>query len=187
MEHETDIERHADSDPAVRAVCESTVEGVVQDAPPEAVVPCEFTCGVTWAYLAGFFDGEGTICVGSTRGMQWSVAQAHERGRDVLRRIQSFLAIRGIKSSLYLREDKTGNNLFDAHVLFTLLLIAVPNPYWDRWFWVCIGSILTVLGAVIFRFSFDAMKDVLPLGIVLMFVSIGMMIGGVSIVVHDFS
>jgi hypothetical protein len=74
-------------------------------------VPAPATYGITWQYVAGFFDGEGTISIGQ-RGIQWSIAQSHLRGREVLRRIQSFLLHEGIKSSVYIARPDDCNTLY---------------------------------------------------------------------------
>jgi len=95
------------------------VEGEVEAAVSEPEVPCEFTCGVagSWAYVAGFFDGEGTIIIkrGNTSGgygFHFSIAQSHARGLAVLRRIQAFFASNGIKSAVYTARPDDCNSLY---------------------------------------------------------------------------
>lgn len=48
---------------------------------------------VTWEYLAGFFDGEGTVCVpfGACFTPRVAMYQSGERGRIVLQAVQKFL------------------------------------------------------------------------------------------------
>jgi hypothetical protein len=55
---------------------------------------------MSWPYIAGFFDGEGSIRL-YQRGVQWSVAQSGKRGIAVLADIKKFLASDGITSSIY--------------------------------------------------------------------------------------
>lgn len=58
---------------------------------------------MTWEYVAGFFDGEGNV--GNAHGSghyspRISVSQAFTRGKQLLAKIQSFLALHGIDSKL---------------------------------------------------------------------------------------
>jgi hypothetical protein len=56
---------------------------------------------MTWAYIAGFWDGEGSLLHpkrnGTTSGWRWRLAQ---NSPEVLRCIQSFLAEFGIKATV---------------------------------------------------------------------------------------
>lgn len=53
-------------------------------------------------YIAGFFDGEGTIRISQTGGFQITIAQKGARGKEVLREIASFLtAHHRIQARLY--------------------------------------------------------------------------------------
>lgn len=83
---------------------------------------------MNWNYIAGFFDGEGTICT-TARGIQWSIAQSRERGRVVLEDIRTFLAEQGIKSSVYQKKDRA--SMFTLYVtdrerIKKLLLMLYP-------------------------------------------------------------
>lgn len=53
---------------------------------------------VSWAYLAGFFDGEGTIHT-SAKVIRWSVTQS-PAGLSALQAIQHFLSEQGIRSGI---------------------------------------------------------------------------------------
>jgi len=59
---------------------------------------------MSWAYIAGFFDGEGHIGM-QGRGIQLSMAQSRKRGLEVLREIKEFLALHGVKSSTYINKN----------------------------------------------------------------------------------
>ena len=74
---------------------------------------------MNWQYIAGFFDGEGTVDkrVGSGGFCpQWEVVQQDERGRVLLLQIQEFLAKEGIPSTLGSRLQRTGKLLWRLHV-----------------------------------------------------------------------
>lgn len=57
---------------------------------------------MTWAYLAGFFDGEGHVGMDRNRGYGYSprivLPQSGERGRKVLEKIAVFLVQQGLRS-----------------------------------------------------------------------------------------
>jgi len=55
-------------------------------------------------------------------------------------------------------------------------------PNWKRWFLLGLGSILCIAGTVLFRQSFEAMNDIFSLGVCLFFLSIILVIEGVSII-----
>ena len=63
---------------------------------------------MTWEYLAGFFDGEGTIRFTNNNACHWSIAQAHPRGRAILEEIQTFLREQGIPTGIHARQRKDG-------------------------------------------------------------------------------
>lgn len=60
---------------------------------------------MSWAYIAGFFDGEGTVTV---RQGHVTIFQKEKR---VLEKIQKFLAEQGVYSTLHHRQDRKHNNL----------------------------------------------------------------------------
>lgn len=57
-----------------------------------------YTGNCSWAYIAGFFDGEGSIMFNGPYGMRVSMAQ---KDPAVLREIQRFLLSAGIEASIY--------------------------------------------------------------------------------------
>jgi hypothetical protein len=71
---------------------------------------------MTWAYVAGFFDGEGHARAQQTqRGRTYSV-RFTQNDPEVLYEIQGFLAERGIASGMYLHAARPDKNK--------------PNPCW---------------------------------------------------------
>jgi hypothetical protein len=52
-------------------------------------------------YIAGFFDGEGTIRISAKGGLQISIAQKGERGRQVLNAIRSDLTLLGVTARMF--------------------------------------------------------------------------------------
>lgn len=59
---------------------------------------------MSWQYIAGFFDGEGSIGFGAHNSGRKAVAyisQSGPSGLSVLREIQKFLLENGIKSSVF--------------------------------------------------------------------------------------
>jgi len=58
---------------------------------------------ITWAYIAGFTDGEGTI---DSRG---GYMRLYQSKADVLYRIQEFLTEHGIKSTIATRKARKTN------------------------------------------------------------------------------
>lgn len=62
---------------------------------------------MSWEYLAGFFDGEGTIRL-SNRATHWSIAQSQDRGRRALEEIQRFLGDQGIPSGIHVKRRRDG-------------------------------------------------------------------------------
>lgn len=54
-----------------------------------------------WNYVAGFFDGEGSICSMQYGGFRVSIPQ---KRTEVLYEIQKFLLSRGIQSGIHVRE-----------------------------------------------------------------------------------
>jgi hypothetical protein len=67
---------------------------------------------MSWQYIAGFFDGEGSIATGAgynSRRVGIYIAQSGDRGLWVLTEIQKFLADCGIKSSVF-ATGKIGKN-----------------------------------------------------------------------------
>ena len=120
-----------EEDTGVRVDAADVCAGVPGDderAAEECAAPEAGRYGITWPYVAGFFDGEGTISVGQ-RGIQWSVAQSHLRGREVLRRIQSFLLSEGIRASLYIARPDDCNSLYVTDRKRIRLLISKLMPY----------------------------------------------------------
>ena len=67
---------------------------------------------MTWAYIAGFTDGEG--CIGMRQAGEnsfyfpISIAQAGSSGKKVLTEIQNFLESEGITSKVYERRATLG-------------------------------------------------------------------------------
>ena len=85
---------------------------------------------MSWAYVAGFFDGEGTIRAQErtdSRGYPQRVWQLcfYQSSREVLDEIQAFLAAEGIESQVYVHIEagqRTGrygtrNQNYTAYVL----------------------------------------------------------------------
>jgi hypothetical protein len=70
---------------------------------------------MSWQYIAGFFDGEGTIPVRNNHGLipKPSIVQTGEVGILLLNLIKNFLESKGIKSSVY--EDVRGGNNVKSH------------------------------------------------------------------------
>lgn len=61
---------------------------------------------VTWEWLAGFFDGEGTARIGRSNSISpmWQLVQAGDRGERVIREVASFITQQGVKRyTLYSR------------------------------------------------------------------------------------
>jgi hypothetical protein len=76
---------------------------------------------MNWAYVAGFFDGEGNIRMemGSERNsVQAQIIQAGDIGNRVLEEIRSFIAQSGIQSKVHHRSARYANRL-PVHVLYT--------------------------------------------------------------------
>lgn len=67
---------------------------------------------IGWAYVAGFFDGEGCVRAyprpGRLTGQQCfiSITQTGKRGEEVLKEIQTFILNYGIKSSVCVHKHK---------------------------------------------------------------------------------
>lgn len=57
---------------------------------------------IGWCWLAGFFDGEGCICL-NTHALSWYVAIG-QADKVVLENIQIFLARQGIEAKIYDRK-----------------------------------------------------------------------------------
>lgn len=57
---------------------------------------------MTLEYLAGFFDGEGSVGTTPTGGYRWSIAQKGRRGQLLIAEIRSFLLCHhGIRAQAY--------------------------------------------------------------------------------------
>lgn len=59
---------------------------------------------MSWPYIAGFFDGEGSIGVSSSNSGRKAgiyIAQSGRMGQIVLEEIQTFLRLRGVDSSVF--------------------------------------------------------------------------------------
>lgn len=70
------------------------------------------TDNLNWAYMAGFFDGEGHVAMTTSVGRRQVVvmmAQSKEVGRILLSDIQKWLSDQGIRSVLSLRKDDRPN------------------------------------------------------------------------------
>jgi hypothetical protein len=69
---------------------------------------------------------------------------------------------------------------------YALPMSATPKemhkPNEERWFWASTGIMLIAVGVLIFRFSFNAMRDVWLLGIVLFILSVGIISLGIGCV-----
>jgi intein/homing endonuclease len=69
---------------------------------------------VNWAYVAGFFDGEGTIGLRQNGQTPYgfyprlAIAQSGERGETTLKEVQEFLFQNGIKSGVCRSGKKPG-------------------------------------------------------------------------------
>ena len=57
---------------------------------------------MNWAYISGFFDGEGSLSLHTTR-MNLSIYQSGAIGEQVLREIHDWLSTKEIESILYHR------------------------------------------------------------------------------------
>jgi intein/homing endonuclease len=74
---------------------------------------------VSWPYIAGFFDGEGSLRMpGGYGSPHINIAQSRKRGLDLLTEIQSFLSTHGIKSNIRRHRTLTGN----GHEMFYLYM-----------------------------------------------------------------
>lgn len=65
---------------------------------------------ITWQYIAGFFDGEGSITIYSPREKQnyIMISMAQSEGQNkVLYLIQEFLLQKGIAANIYISKPKT--------------------------------------------------------------------------------
>jgi hypothetical protein len=66
---------------------------------------------INWAYIAGFFDGEGNIRKNRfdrSVGINAKITQAGKRGEKVLNEIREFLSLEGIYSIVKLTRRKGG-------------------------------------------------------------------------------
>lgn len=77
---------------------------------------------ISWEWIAGFFDGEGSIGVYTNNaracGMTTaSVSQAGDRGEKVLKEIQEFLTQRGIKSYLGCKKNVRIKDVWALRIL----------------------------------------------------------------------
>lgn len=94
---------------------------------------------ITWAWLAGFFDGEGCLHIKMAgRGVHWSLYQAGSRGLAVLCEIQTFLAAHGIKSAIYSRPPRqhakvtsvlTSNHLYVSRRADVMTILRALLPH----------------------------------------------------------
>lgn len=96
---------------------------------------CTVDLRVSWQYLAGFFDGEGHVHFSIRGGLQWSLFQAGDNGRRLLRTIKYFLALHDIESSIYTRprrrcgETMIGHDLYVTSREMVLPLLQYLMPY----------------------------------------------------------
>ncbi len=72
---------------------------------------------ISWPYLAGFFDGEGSICF-SGRNTCIQLPQAGPQGELILVEIQRFLDGYKIQSNLYYRLKSSPLSKLEDHRLF---------------------------------------------------------------------
>src|SRR5580693_6661318 len=84
---------------------------------------------LSWQWLAGFFDGEGSINLKERSGTHWSVAQAHARGIRVLNEVKEFLAENGIPSALYTRKGDGCHCLYVSQRELVNQIVAHLMPY----------------------------------------------------------
>ena len=61
---------------------------------------------MSWQYLAGFFDGEGSLSIVGTGGLKACICQAGDKGHTVLHEIQEFLRLKGVKSYVSVRPPR---------------------------------------------------------------------------------
>lgn len=68
---------------------------------------------MTWQYIAGFFDGEGSLCL-ANRGSNCWRARLHQSKTDVLYRMRDFLLLEGINSYVMVvsKQEKIGNTKY---------------------------------------------------------------------------
>lgn len=65
---------------------------------------------MNWAYIAGFFDGEGNVCIPLGHNtVILNITQAGERGKETLEEIIAFLAQQGIRASCAKRRLEAAN------------------------------------------------------------------------------
>lgn len=83
---------------------------------------------LSWAWLAGFFDGEGTITM-SGNSWHWSVAQSHDRGFRVLTTVHAFLREQGLISALYRRRNDGCHCLYISKRSTITLVLSQLMPH----------------------------------------------------------
>lgn len=84
---------------------------------------------MSWPYVAGFFDGEGSVRL-YQRGVQLTMAQSKKRGVEVLTDIKMFLASQGITSSVYQAKDiSLASSLYATGRENVSLLMTRMMPY----------------------------------------------------------
>jgi len=69
---------------------------------------------MNWEYIAGFFDGEGSISIVNKKYCNWRLSQGIKQN-NVLFQIQIFLNTQNIKSHLYIYPTKA-NKMTYLHI-----------------------------------------------------------------------
>lgn len=68
--------------------------------------PCCVEILMNWAYIAGFFDGEGNVCMPlGSNTVLLNITQAGDRGRETLEEIITFLESHKIQANYRKRQD----------------------------------------------------------------------------------
>lgn len=81
---------------------------------------------LTWPYIAGFFDGEGSIRLTMGNGAQnihIGIHQSQKRGLILLTEIQHFILNYGITSGI----NKHGNQPTTGHPIYRLYIYNIPS------------------------------------------------------------
>ena len=82
---------------------------------------------ITWAYIAGFMDGEGTVEMRNRRVVLFQSTST------VLMSIKQFLESEGLVTSFHKRQDRTHNNL--GYILCQYQLVVSHKPSVSKFLW----------------------------------------------------
>jgi len=85
---------------------------------------------MTWEYIAGFFDGEGTVGMRSRNRTRIEMCQSKKQG-DVLYQIQEFLRINGIQSTIVQAEGANSPilrlQMYHSNNIYKFLVKVCPH------------------------------------------------------------